>query len=186
MFPVALDVARLDLALIGNGSAAARRLRGLDESGAGNVAVFADAPSATLREAAQERLVERLPDAADLARFSLVLIAGPDDGGAARLAALARATGALVNVEDRPAWCDFHVQSVIRRGDLTIGISTNGRAPGLARRLRQYLEGLIAPAWAGRVAELAAHREDWRREGADLCAVMRHTDALIEERGWLE
>ena len=186
MFPVALDVARLDLALVGNGIAALRRLRGLDESGAGSVTVFADTPSAALREAAQERLVERLPDAADLAPFRLVLIAGPDDASAARLAALARATGALVNVEDRPAWCDFHVQSVIRHGDLTIGISTNGRAPGLAKRLRQYLEDLIAPAWAGRLEELATRRKEWQLEGADLRTVMRHTDALIEERRWLE
>lgn len=185
MYPVALDVARLDLALVGNGTAALRRLRGLDESGAGNVTVFADAPSSALREAAQGRLIERLPDAADLMGVRLVLIAGTDDENAARLAALARATGTLVNVEDRPAWCDFHVQSVVRRGDLTIGISTNGRAPGLAKRLRQYLECLIAPTWAGRLDELATRRKEWQCEGADPRAVMRQTDALIEQRGWL-
>ncbi len=186
MFPIALDVARLETALIGNGSAAARRLGGLDDAGAGRVTVFADAPSAALRDAAGDRLVERLPDAADLARFRIVLIAGLGDADTARLASLARATGALVNVEDRPAWCDFHVQSVIRRGDLTVGISTNGRAPGLAKRLRRHLEGLIAPVWAGRLEELANRREGWRGDGADLHTVMRRTDAVIEKGRWLE
>ena len=134
MFPLALDVARLPVALAGNGPAAARRLAALDCAGATRVTVFSQTPDEALGGAAGGRLVRRLPGAADLAEVRLLLVAGLDDDSAAALVALARAMGVLVNVEDRKAWCDFHLPAVIRRGDLVLTVSTNGRSPGLARR----------------------------------------------------
>ncbi len=58
----------------------------------------------------------------------------------ARLAQLARDAGVLVNVEDVPDLCDFHVPAAVRRGDLLLTVSTGGRAPGLSRILREWLE----------------------------------------------
>ena len=185
MYPLTLDVARLPVALAGGGPALCRRLDGLDAAGAAHVTVFAERPDAALSAAAGPRLVRRLPVAADLVGVRLLLVAGLDDGAAAALAALARAMGTLVNVEDRKPWCDVHVPAVVRRGDLTLTVSTNGRSPGLAKRIRRYLEQLFGPEWADRVDDVAARRTAWRSAGADMATLGNRTDALIARRRWL-
>ncbi len=185
MYPITLDITRLKIVLAGDGSAAVRRLAGLDAAGAGDVVVFAERLDAALVEAAGSRLVRRLPTGQDFVGVSLLLVAGLEEAAAAPLVAMARALGVLVNVEDRKPWCDFHVPSIVRRGDLQIAISTSGRSPGLARRLRRFLESLFVPGWASHLDELAARREQWRAEGADPAAVSRLTDDLIDRRGWL-
>ena len=185
MYPVTLDVAKLPVALAGGGPALRRRLDGLDAANADHVTVYAEKPDAALAAAAGPRLVRHLPTAADLAGVRLLLVAGLDDGAAAALAGLARAMGILVNVEDRKPWCDVHVPAVVRRGDLTLTVSTNGRSPGLARRIRRYLEGLFGPEWQDRVDAVATRRAVWRAEGADMATLGRRTDALIARRRWL-
>ena len=185
MFPISLDLSRVRVALIGGGPAIARRLALLDEDGAREVDVYAIFPSPTLAAAAGSRLHRRLPEARDLSRTAVVFIADLDDGLDDRLAALARSLGALVNVEDRKALSDFHSPSVLLRGAVTIPVSTNGRAPGLARRLRRRLEGAIGPEWRDRVEELGARRTEWRRRGKSLGELSRLTDDYIDDRGWL-
>ncbi len=49
----------------------------------------------------------------------------------------------LVNVADTPALCDFYLSSVVKKGDLKIGISTNGKSPTFAKRFREVLEEIL-------------------------------------------
>src|SRR5580693_4965815 len=65
----------------------------------------------------------------------------------------------LCNVVDVPEYCDFYYPAVVRRGDLQIAISTNGRSPSLSQRLRQQLERQFSPAYAQWVAELGETRK---------------------------
>ena len=85
-------------------------------------------------------------------------MAGLDEGEARELARRAQAAGVLVNVEDRPSLCDFHVPAIVRRGDLVLTVSTGGRAPGLARLLREWLGRRFGPEWTGRLNDLGATR----------------------------
>ena len=80
-----------------------------------------------------------------------------------QLAALARSERVLVNVEDRPALCDFHSVAEVRRGDLLLTVSTGGASPGLAARIRARLAAEFGPEWAERVALLRGHRAAWRQ-----------------------
>jgi precorrin-2 dehydrogenase/sirohydrochlorin ferrochelatase len=64
------------------------------------------------------------------------------------VAADARAAGAIVNVVDTPALCDFIVPSVVERGRLVIAASTGGAAPSLARKIRERLEREFGPEYA--------------------------------------
>jgi len=64
----------------------------------------------------------------------------------------------LCNVVDDPAYCDFYYPAVVRRGDLQIAISTNGRSPSLSQKLRQQLERQFSPGYARWVAELGETR----------------------------
>jgi len=51
--------------------------------------------------------------------------------------------GKIVNVADTPALCDFYMCSIVTRGDVKIGISTNGKSPTFAKRMRQLLEEIL-------------------------------------------
>jgi precorrin-2 dehydrogenase/sirohydrochlorin ferrochelatase len=118
----------------------------------------------------------------DLAGIRALWITGLPDAEAADLAALARSERVLVNVEDRPALCDFHSVAEVRRGDLLLTVSTGGASPGLAARIRARLAGEFGPEWADRLAQLRGQRAVWRCDGRDLAA---ETDALLQANGWL-
>jgi precorrin-2 dehydrogenase/sirohydrochlorin ferrochelatase len=185
MLPIALDLARLPVALVGAGAGAVRRLALLDQAGAPEIVVFAAAPDAALEAAAGERLRRRLPGRDDLADRAVLLVCDLPRQQAARLAADGRALKLLVNVEDDTALCDFHMPAIVRRGDLVLAISTGGRSPGLARALKQGLERLLDARWAERLQRLARRRARWRAGGRSARAVSGLTRRLIDHEGWL-
>jgi precorrin-2 dehydrogenase/sirohydrochlorin ferrochelatase len=186
MIPIVIDPGSVPMALVGRGEVAAKRLDWLLAGGAGErLVVYADDPCPALREAAGDRLRRRLPAAAELARHRLLWIADQPLGEAAPLAAAARAAGVLVNVEAVIGWCDFHNPSGVRRGDLLLTVSTGGRSPGLAVRIRRHLERTFGPEWAGRLERVAAKRTAWRRRERPLAELARLTDAVVEHKGWL-
>ncbi len=167
MLPIVLDPSALVIALTGAGDGLERRRVLLGEAGIAPVA-----------------LPPACADAA-LAGLAVLFIAGLSHAEASALAARARLSGVLVNVEDVPALCDFHVPAVIRRGDLLLTVSTGGRAPGLAKAIRQWLARRIGREWGPRLDEVAAARAAWRTTGHSLAEVSRRTRALVAEKGWL-
>ena len=185
MIPIVLDPTRTSLALIGRAEPARRRLELLLAGGADAIAVFSDAPSADLAELAAHRLRRRLPEASELAGFRVVWIVDLPLAQARPLVAVARAAGALVNLEDVKDSCDFHNPSIVRRGDLLLTVSTGGRSPGLAARIRRQLERSFGPEWALRLEQLSARRTAWRRRTRPLAELARLTDAMIDQQGWL-
>ena len=185
MIPIVLDPKVVPLALIGRGELACRRLEWLRAGGADSVAVFSDQASSELKELAGEHLRPRLPSIDELAKLPVLWIADLPRSHAIPLAKLARSLGVLVNVEDVTAACDFHNPSVVRRGDLLLTVSTGGRSPGLAARIRRQLAESFGPEWAPRVDQIGARRASWRRQRRPLAELARLTDALIDRRGWL-
>jgi siroheme synthase-like protein len=71
-----------------------------------------------------------------------------------------RARGVLVNVMDDIPHCDFAAPAVLRRGDLVIAVSTGGRSPALARRLRERLQETFGPEWAEALEVLGEARDE--------------------------
>lgn len=65
----------------------------------------------------------------------------------------------LCNVVDDPERCDFYYPAVVHRGDLQVAISTAGKSPALAQRLRRELEAQLAPVYAGWIEELGRIRK---------------------------
>lgn len=187
MFPILADVKTRKIVLAGAGKTLEKRLALLDEAEAGNLMVIVCAPwapSAALRALAGDRLLNRVVAAGDFDGAGLVFLAGLPDPVSEPLVAAARAAGALVNCEDRRAWCDFHVPAIIRRGDLTLTVSTGGKSPGLARWIRWRLEGLFGSEWAGRLEYAADRRARWQAEGLPADEVGQRTEDLIRQKGW--
>ena len=81
---------------------------------------------------------------------------GKDEAGP--FAEAARAMGVLVNVIDKPAYCDFSFGAIVNRSPLVIGISTDGAAPAFAQAIRARLEALIPRGFA----RWAAAAQRWR------------------------
>ncbi|MGQ0676032.1 MAG: precorrin-2 dehydrogenase/sirohydrochlorin ferrochelatase family protein [Rhodospirillales bacterium] len=166
LLPVSLDLSRLSVALVGGGPRAERRLGLLDEAGAARLKVFSAQPTTALSARAGDRLRRRLPAAEDFRGVNVVFVAELKPDAAHEVAQLARAAGALVNVEDVTGACDFHSAAVVRRGDLALGISTSGRCPMLARVLKQWLERLLPKDFGRTLDALAEERRRLRAEGA--------------------
>lgn len=171
MLPIVIDPQSVAVGLSGAGEGLERRRALLRDAGITPAAVAADAaPSST--------------DAA-LRGLDILFIAGLPPADAEALAARARLKGLLVNVEDRPELCDFQVPAVVRRGDLLVSVSTGGKAPGLAKLLREWLGRRLNAEWGEHTAEIARARAVWRGAGHTPADVARLTREHVAGRGWL-
>ena len=169
MLPIVLSPTAVRIGVAGRGDGLKRRLVLLEEAGAEKVAV----------------LDQSTPTGDQLSQLSVLFVAGLDSDQSRELAAAARAAHVLVNVEDQPDLCDFHVPASLRRGDLLFTVSTGGQSPGLSRLLREELERRFGPEWSERMDEIARSRSDWRAAGIDPGSVSERTRELIKSRGWL-
>lgn len=185
MYPVLLDLNELTIIVVGNDREAVRRIGLLDDANPSDLRVFSDQPTPALETAARGRLTRRLPVLEDIPARSILFIGDLSDEQSAHFVELGRRAGALVNVEDKTGMCDFHSTTPIRRGDLIVTISTGGRSPGLAARLRRFLEQIIGPEWSGRLERMTEERTRWRQAGLGHAEVKRLTGELIDREGWL-
>jgi len=167
MLPLVVNPVHIKAGLVGQGPARDRR-----------AALLADA-------GVEVRLLpEAVPDAL-LEGLQLLFVAGLPEGEGQDLAGRARTLGVLVNVEDTPHLCDFHVPAIVRRGELLLTASTGGQVPGLARALREHLAEEFGPEWTARLKELGAARANWRSQGLAPQDVSRQVRELIARMGWL-
>jgi precorrin-2 dehydrogenase/sirohydrochlorin ferrochelatase len=168
-YPMMVDVEGKRCLVVGGGTVAERKVTRLVESGA-DIAVVSPTVTArltTLATAGRVRLRRRPVRPSDLSGAFLVVVATDDPHVNREVAERVRSAGGLVNVADDPEACSFLVPSVIRRGDLTIAISTGGSSPALAKKLRQRLEQTIGPEYEAFVAVLRVLRERARQAIAD-------------------
>jgi len=166
-FPIFVDLRGVPVVVIGAGAIAERKVSALLEAGA-RVTVVAPAVAPAMEAwAAEGRLTlrRRAYEAGDLRGARLAYAATGNDEVNRAVRAEARAEGLWLNAVDQPDLCDFISPAVVRRGDLTLAISTNGRAPGLAKRIREQLEGQFHEDY-GAVVEQAASERDRLRAGA--------------------
>lgn len=148
LFPVFLKLETLSLLIIGGGKVALEKLHAvLSNAPATRIHIVATALSpALLTEAGKHpniRLTEKPYDPSDLTNADLVIVAVNDIEVAARIHEDARTIGLLVNVADKPELCDFYLSSVVKKGSLKIAISTNGKSPTIAKRLKEEISGMI-------------------------------------------
>ena len=183
--PLSVDLSLLPTGLVGTGAALMKRLGFLDTERVPGLLVYSPEPCDEAIALAGRRLIRRLPDEAEVAALRVLFVAGLSTTDSARLAAFARDHRVLVNIEDSPPFCDFHLPAVVRRGDLAISVSTGGRSPTLARRLRDYLESLLPETWTERTERIATLRATLRAQGAGPAEIIEATDGLIDREGWL-
>jgi precorrin-2 dehydrogenase/sirohydrochlorin ferrochelatase len=166
-YPIFLDLTRRCCLVVGGGTVAERKVQGLLAAGA-DVVVVSPTLTETLRTWAVDNLLTRLQRPfrdEDVEGCALVIAATDRVEVNAHVAKTARRRGIWVNVVDTPGVCDFIAPAVLRRGPLQIAISTGGRSPMLAKRLRQGLEALIGPEYGELADLLGAMRTPVRYRG---------------------
>lgn len=160
LFPIFLKLDGRKCLVVGGGRIAGQKVPGLLESGA-DVVVVATEAIETIRTMAHDRRLswEQRPfEARDLDGKVLVIAATANRPLNAEVYRLAQERGVLCNAVDEPENCDFYYPSVVKRGDLQVAISTNGKSPALAQRLRAELDAQLPRDYEGWVAWLGRLR----------------------------
>lgn len=148
LFPVFLKLENLQTLIVGGGPVGLEKLTAiLKNSPHARITLVARDIQEPVRELAarhpQVRLEERNFKLWDLWGKDVVLLAANNRTLHESIRTFARNRNLLVNVADTPDLCDFYMGSVVTRGNLKIGISTNGKSPTISKRLREYLEAAI-------------------------------------------
>jgi precorrin-2 dehydrogenase/sirohydrochlorin ferrochelatase len=162
LFPMFVKLEGRPVLVVGAGRIAESKIPGLLESGA-KVRVVAPAANDALRSWASSGAIAYDPrefEGADLNGVFLVIAATSSSPLNASVFQEARRRNILCNAVDDPENCDFYYGAVVRRGALQLAISTDGKSPALAQRLRAELEEQFGPQYAEWLEQLAEAREE--------------------------
>ncbi|KMQ66530.1 ABC transporter permease [Chryseobacterium angstadtii] len=148
LYPIFLKLEELSLLIIGGGNIALEKLQSvLANSPAARIKLVAKEISDQIKDLKQNypnlTLHERSYTDNDFNSADVAIVAVNDISLAERICSRAHEHNILVNIADKPDLCDFYLGSIVKKGDLKIGISTNGKSPTVAKRLREILTETI-------------------------------------------
>jgi len=141
-YPIFLDLKGKVILVVGGGRVAERKVEALLDSGA-EIRIVGGKITEGLNKLVELRDLVCLNDEFQdkhLEGVFLVIAATDDRELNHRISTVAKEKGLLVNAVDQPADCNFIVPSIVRQGDLQIAVSTSGKSPALARKLRKQLD----------------------------------------------
>lgn len=160
-YPLFLDITGKECLVIGGGSVAERKVLMLLKF---NASITVVSPEVTKRLSALSgagaiRIRQRRYRRSDLERAAVIFACTDDRDVNTRIRKDAAARGIPVNVVDRPQECDFIVPSIIRKGDITIAISTSGLLPMASKKLRKEIEKTVTKDHVVYTRIMAAFRQ---------------------------
>lgn len=193
LFPMFLKLEGKRCLVLGAGRVGEPKIRSLLDTGADIHVVAREAGETVhdLANAGRIRLSLREFALGDLDGIFLVIVATASRALNEAIYREAQRRGLLCNVVDDPPHCDFFYPAVVRRGALQIAISTSGKSPSLAQKLRQQLERQFGPAYAQWVEELGETRQrvmasdlrpDRKRELLSSLAARQAFEAAVAEQ----
>ena len=160
-FPAYFNLNHKKILLVGGGYIALEKLEKLVDF-TKDISVISKEFSADFSSFAKEHNIEmqeRLYVEGDIDGFDIVIVATDTVHLHRAIFEESRSSRILVNSVDDTAYCDFIFPSYVKRGDLTISISTSGASPALAKRLRAYMEKLIPSSMENFLLEMKKLRK---------------------------
>ncbi|MFN4147483.1 MAG: bifunctional precorrin-2 dehydrogenase/sirohydrochlorin ferrochelatase [Runella sp.] len=148
LFPIFLKLEHLQVLIVGGGYVGLEKLTAvLSNSPSTPVTLVAPVIRDEIRKLAQTHpnllLIEEKYDTRFLENKEVVIVGTNDKEVNKQVQRDCKAQRILVNVADTPDLCDFYLSSVVKKGDLKIAISTNGKSPTFAKRFREVLEEIL-------------------------------------------
>jgi uncharacterized protein len=145
LFPVFLKLEELRLLIIGGGNVGLEKLHAvIHNAPATKIRLVAIAISEAVKYFAEKhhniQLLEKEFEVSDLENIDIVILAINDKADSERISREIKKKGLLVNVADKPELCDFYLGSIVKKGNLKIAISTNGKSPTIAKRLKETFD----------------------------------------------
>ncbi len=176
-YPIFLDMTGRACLVVGGGRIGLEKVRGLLAAGAAITVIspILDAALQLLVDDDQVNHLARNYAAGDMEGYEIVMVASDDRSANAVIHAEGRARGIWVNSADDAKNCDFILPSVVRRGSITIGISTGGGSPAMARRVREELTDYFTEDFEGLAELLAEVRAELKT---------RHVLRQIDQETW--
>jgi len=147
LYPIFLKVSQLNVLIVGGGKVAAEKLTFLLKSSPNAnvllISLYFDKEVLELAKTYNVTTVKTSYNKTVLKNKQLIIAATNKSQVNKQIYNDAKAENILINVADTPELCDFYLGGIVSKGNIKIGISTNGKSPTLAKRLRQFFEDLI-------------------------------------------
>jgi len=144
LFPVFLKLEHLSLLIVGGGYVGMEKLSVVVQNApSGKIKLVATQISDEIKDLVagmnNVELIERAYQSSDIDGADIVFAAVNDESVSRQVSSDAKAKGKLVNAADKPLLCDFYLGSIVQKGNLKIAISTNGKSPTIAKRVKELL-----------------------------------------------
>jgi precorrin-2 dehydrogenase / sirohydrochlorin ferrochelatase len=180
-YPICLNITNKRCVIVGGGEVGARKAEGLAVCGA-RVVVLSRELAPSLEKMKQEGRIDHIEtdyEASYLSGALMVIGATNSAEVNQKIAADARALGIMVNIVDDPGQCDFILPAVVQQGDLVISVSTGGKSPALARKLRAELGASFGQEYAKLLDIMGKVREERLARGCPAEENKRILTALV-------
>ena len=169
-YPVFLDLKGRPCVVIGGGDVAERKIQNLLECHA-RITVISPVATPSIGEWAGRGELQwqaREYVAGDLKGAMLAIAATDQEWVNEAVADEAAKEGVILNVVDKPGLCTFIAPAVVRRGEVTVAVSTGGSSPALARKMRESLERSEALEYAHLAGVLSSARKELKLRRAEV------------------
>jgi siroheme synthase-like protein len=148
LYPIFLKLEEMRLLIIGGGSVALEKLNSvLQNSPQTRIEIVAPFINEGIKEISRSQsnvqFSERRVESFDLDVAQIIIVAVNDNAVSEWVHLQARVKGKLVNIADTPDLCDFYLGAIVNKGHLKIAISTNGKSPTIAKRLKEILSEVV-------------------------------------------
>ena len=181
-YPVYLDISKRKCVVIGGGEVARRKVERLLESEA-RVCVVSREMAPALLSLKEEKKITHIDDEYRKKHITgAFLVVGATDRDEINEAICrdSRELGIPVNIVDDPVRCDFILPSLLQRGDLSIAVSTAGKSPLLARRIREDLERTYGQEYVVLLDIMGTVREKILSRGGDSEANRKVFESILD------
>ncbi|WP_434564246.1 bifunctional precorrin-2 dehydrogenase/sirohydrochlorin ferrochelatase [Thermoanaerobacterium thermosaccharolyticum] len=187
-YPIMLNITNKNCLVVGGGKVAYRKILTLLEFGASVTVLSPYFVNDILKlyYSQKIKLIKRKYQRKDVENYYLVVVATNDKIVNKKISEECAEKNILVNVVDDKELSTFITPSVIRRGDLTISISTNGKSPLLSRRIREMLENVIVEEFGGLISELSSTRDKLKSSSMSLDEKIKLYDDIIRKSNLLK
>ncbi|VXD14723.1 bifunctional precorrin-2 dehydrogenase/sirohydrochlorin ferrochelatase [Marinoscillum sp. 108] len=188
LFPVFLKLNQIQTVVVGGGNVGLEKVEALLKNDPkARIRIIAPLILPALQVLADGsefiEILNRKVRGGDLKGADLLILATDDYSLHEKLKRKAKKLRLLTNVADTPDLCDFYLGSTVKKGDLKIGISTNGKSPTFAKRFREVLEDILPDSTPELLNQLKTIRDDLKGDFNEKVERLNEITSVLTKKG---